>query len=174
MSRAERSRFLTLVRHAKSSWKDPLLDDFDRPLNKRGRQNAPSMGRRLAAAGYRPDLIISSPARRARETAQLIAEELAVAEEAPILYEPGIYGANETELLGIIRNFDDSCYEVALVGHNPGLTELASLLAACRIENIVTCGVVRLELDLPAWRQARAQCGRMLFYDYPKNRLFTD
>lgn len=171
VAKANRSRFLTLVRHAKSSWKDPALNDFDRPLNKRGASDAPLMGKRLASGGYWPDLIVASPARRARDTARLIAGELARGDEPQIFYDPTLYGADESELFEVARRFDDALFEIMLVGHNPGLTELANDLAACGIENIVTGGVVGLEFSVSSWRQITAQCGRMLFYDYPKRSI---
>ncbi len=167
IAHVNRSRFLTLVRHAKSSWKDPALDDYDRPLNKRGARDAPLMGKRLAASGYWPDQIVSSPARRARDTVQLMAGELTGGGPPQILYDPDLYAADEHELLKVVRAFADDFFEIMLVGHNPGLTALANRLAACDIENIVTCGVVRLEFSLSSWRQITGQCGHMLFYDYP-------
>ena len=160
-------KILILARHAKSSWQDVMLADFDRPLNKRGRKNAPEMGRRLAARGDQPDLIVTSPARRAQDTATALANALHM-EGRSVSFEPAIYEAAPADLLQVIRGFDDAWQKILLVGHNPGLTELANLLAPCQLDNIVTCGLVGLEFDLRIWRDIAPGRGRMLFYDYPK------
>jgi phosphohistidine phosphatase len=160
-------KYLSLLRHAKSSWKYLGLDDFDRPLNRRGKAAAPRVGARLAALDQRPDVIISSPAVRARSTAALVAAELHVKEQALIL-DAHIYEADCKTLLALIRGFKDDWQDVMLVGHNPGLTELANLLAPCQIDNIVTCGVVRLEFPVTSWQDIGDISGRLQFYDYPK------
>jgi phosphohistidine phosphatase len=158
---------LTLVRHAKSSWEDPELADFDRPLSKRGKQDAPLMGKRLAGRDLRPELIVSSPARRARKTAKLIARELDLREERLIL-EAKIYEAEPAVLLEVVRGLDDRLEHVLLVGHNPGLTELGNLLADCGIENIPTCGALCLDFDADDWKSLGPKFGTLVFYDYPK------
>ncbi|MDT8421913.1 MAG: histidine phosphatase family protein [Desulfuromonadales bacterium] len=160
-------KYLTLLRHAKSSWKDPGCDDFDRPLNKRGRQNAPLIGRRLAMIGEVPEVILSSPAERARRTTELVAAELPC-EASAILYEPRIYEAGLETLVELVSQLDDDWQNVMLVGHNPGLTDLANAFAPCKLENIVTCGVVKLVFRVDSWRDIQFNSGRLLFYDYPK------
>jgi phosphohistidine phosphatase len=158
---------LTLVRHAKSSWKDPDLADIDRPLAKRGKKDAPAMGERLAARVPIPEIILSSPARRARRTAKPIARKLGLPEERLIL-EAKIYEAEPAVLLEIVRGIDERWEHALLVGHNPGLTELANLLADCRIDNIPTCGVVRLDLAVGDWKEIGPGSGTLVFFDYPK------
>lgn len=160
-------KYLTLLRHAKSSWKDFQLADFDRPLNKRGRTNAPLMGERLACRGLNPDRIIASPALRARLTAEVVALALQHDEES-IHWEASIYEADLTTLLTLIRQLPDSWRDILLVGHNPGLTELANYLAPCHIANIVTCGAVRIALPVDTWRAAGKQAGCLEFYDSPR------
>jgi phosphohistidine phosphatase len=159
-------KHLTLLRHAKSSWKDPECDDFDRPLNKRGRQNAPLIGQRLAMLGEVPEIIISSPAKRARRTAELVAAALPYQASA-IRYEPCIYEAGLGTLVELVSQLDDDWQKVMLVGHNPGLTDLANALAPCKLDNIVTCGVVKLAFRVDSWRDIQFHSGRLLFYDYP-------
>jgi len=159
---------LTLVRHAKSSWKDAELADFERPLTKRGKHDAPLMGKRLAARGLRPELIVSSPARRARKTAKLIAKELDLPEDR-VVFEAEIYEAEPEVLLEIVHRLDDRCEQVLLVGHNPGFTELGNLLAGCDIENIPTCGVLGIDFAVGCWKEIGPGSGTMAFYDYPKN-----
>lgn len=160
-------RRLILLRHAKSSWKDPLLEDFDRPLNKRGQKNAPLMGQRLAMLGERPEVILSSPAKRACETAKMIAAALSY-EESAIRFEPCIYEAGVGTLLELVSCLDNAWHDVMLVGHNPGLTELVNALTESKLENIVTCGVVKLAFETVSWRDIQLHSGRLLFYDYPK------
>ena len=165
-------KHLLLLRHAKSSWKDAECDDFDRPLNKRGRRNAPLMGQRLAEHGEVPEVIISSPARRARDTAQLVAAAMHY-DKSAIHFEPCIYDADVGTLIELIGHLEPSRQDVMLVGHNPGLTDLANLLAPCQINNIVTCGVVKLAFEADSWPDIQFSSGRMLFYDYPGNEHWT-
>ncbi len=159
-------KYLSLLRHAKSSWKDPACDDFDRPLNKRGRQDAPLIGQRLAMLGEVPEVIISSPAKRARSTAESVAAALPYQSSA-IRYEPCIYEAGLGTLVELVSQLDDDWQNVMLVGHNPGLTDLANAFAPCKIGNIVTCGLVKLAFRVDSWRDIQFDCGRLLFYDYP-------
>lgn len=158
---------LILVRHAKSSWKDASLADFDRPLNKRGKQDAPMMGQRLADRGIVPDCIVSSPAKRARRTARSVAEALDYPEE-DILFEETIYEAGIPDLLWVVRDLDDSDDEVVLVGHNPGFTDLCNLLSGEAIPNLPTCAVACIAFALCSWDQIGPQTGELVFFDYPK------
>lgn len=157
---------LTLLRHAKSSWKNPHLDDFDRPLNKRGQTNAPEMGRRLVQRKMTPDVILSSPARRAAETATLVAAELGYAPEK-IDYRTNLYAADLTSLVEVVQSLREESRHVLLIGHNPGLTELALFLAPCPLETLVTCGLVDLELAIKAWGDVARGSGALLGQDYP-------
>ncbi|MFP4093468.1 MAG: SixA phosphatase family protein [Cyclobacteriaceae bacterium] len=161
---------LYLVRHAKSSWKDSSLPDFDRPLNQRGKKDAPEMGERLFNRGISPDLVISSTAKRAAHTASIMAEKLSFPAKAMRFYDE-LYHANADTLLQLVRNTDASVEKLMLFGHNPGLTEFANLISSRKIDNIVTCGVYALQLPVEQWRDFRGQ-GRthFLFYDFPKNR----
>ena len=132
---------LYVIRHAKSSWNNPVLTDFERPLNKRGKQNAPFMGKRLKESEVQPDFFLASPAKRALKTAKTIAKEIDFPKKH-IVTDESIYLAGVSTLLTVIRNIDDSCHQVILVGHNPGLTELAEYLTNQRFDNIPTCGIV--------------------------------
>lgn len=158
---------LTLTRHAKSSWKEPELADFDRPLSKRGKQDAPRMGERLAARDQPPELLVSSPAKRAKKTARLIARELRLPEER-LLFRMEIYAAELDVLLEVVRGLDDRWQHVLLIGHNPGLSELGNLLADRGIEDIPTCGALCLEFAVENWKSIAAGSGTLVFYDYPK------
>ena len=123
------ARVLQLLRHAKSSWKDPGLADRDRPLNARGRAAAGLVGARLRAAGAAPGLILCSPARRARETGELLAAELATPPE--IRRDERLYMADPGRILEVLRALGgDAPPTVMAIGHNPGMQALAARLAA--------------------------------------------
>ena len=160
-------KLLTLIRHAKSSWRDSDLPDFERPPNKRGRRDAPLMAKRLAASGQLPELLISSPAERAATTAGVMAAALGW-EKEHIVWERSLYLASTGQLLDAVLGLDDGIGHAALVGHNPGITNLADVLADARIDNVPTCGVVRLRLAIESWREARYGCGTVIDFDYPK------
>jgi len=159
---------LTLVRHAKSSWNNPQLADFQRPLNKRGERDAPRMGSRLAARNMQPQIIVSSPAVRALTTAKVIASALGF-QAAEIITDERIFHAYSDHLLEVIRGFDASLHHVMLVGHNPGLTDLVEQLSHAGISNIPTCGIVMLGFSVDHWRDVSDGAGEMLLFDYPKN-----
>ncbi len=161
---------LTLLRHAKSSWDHPELADIDRPLNKRGKRDAPIMGERLARAGISPELILTSPARRARKTASRVARALGYPADR-IVVDPRIYAAAPAELMALIRGLDDRWSDVMLVGHNPTLTELANELTAADIDNVPTAGVVRIRFPVPSWSDIRPGAGELTLFDYPKRAV---
>lgn len=160
---------LILVRHAKSSWKDSLLGDRERPLNKRGKRDAPEMGARLAQRGDRPALIVSSPAVRALETARMIGRELGYARER-ILVEERIYGAGAADLLDVVRTVDESVAVLMLCGHNPGMTDLANRLGPRRILNLPTCGVLHLRFETDDWAGVGDAEGDEVLFDFPKSQ----
>jgi phosphohistidine phosphatase len=158
---------LVLCRHAKSSWKNSSLGDIDRPLNKRGRKNAPEMGRRLIKGGVKPDLIVSSPARRAYKTAVFLARECGIPDKE-IRIINAIYDAYPLKLLEIINGFDTIHDQVVMVGHNPETTVLANLLGRLKIENVPTCGVVVLDFAAGSWAEIEEGKGALFFFDYPR------
>ena len=161
---------LYLLRHAKSSWKFPELSDFDRPLNRRGKHDAPMMGKRLLKRGINPDLVMSSPALRARKTAKAVAKKLNYSPSA-IRYEPQVYEASVPELLALLQSVPDQVQVLILAGHNPELTSFANQLALCSIDNIVTAGVVAIEFPVDRWSDlSNEQPGQFLWYDYPKRK----
>ena len=159
---------LTLFRHAKSSWEDPTLSDFDRPLNPRGRRNAPEMGRRLLANDQVPDLLISSPARRAISTARMAAREMGFPEER-IIEESALYHAGGSTILEILVSLETRADHVMLVAHNPGFTDLANRLSSARIDNIPTAGLFCVDFDVDDWSDVREYGGDFVYFDYPKN-----
>jgi len=163
---------LSLLRHAKSSWDDPALDDFDRPLNPRGRRDAPEMGRRLKARGEIPDLIISSPARRALATARMVAREVGIP-EARIIEEASLYHAGAGTILSIVRSLESLAGHLMLVGHNPGFNDVANSLSEARIDNLPTAALFQVEFDVDDWSDVAPGQGRFVRFDSPK-RPFDD
>ena len=160
---------LLIVRHAKSDWNNEDLSDFDRPLNARGRRNAPDMGKRIKKHALIPDLIWSSGALRARHTAELIAKEIGYPEES-IVYDDHLYHAGHNSLLEQIKQQDDQHRFLMLVGHNPGLTYLASSLGSITIDNIPTAGVALLNFRMNSWSEIAFGKGNLEWYDYPKSK----
>jgi phosphohistidine phosphatase len=156
-----------IVRHAKSSWSNPNLDDFDRPLNERGLRNAPEMGKRMAHKQIAPDLIITSPAKRALQTAQMIADALNYP-TAKLHTDYRLYHAGVSDALEVIRETDNGISTLMLFGHNPGLTDLVNYLSGSDIYNVPTCGVASIETDVDTWREFGEYPGSLLYYDYPK------
>lgn len=163
---------LTLLRHAKSSWDEPGLADVMRPLNERGSKDAPEMGRRMRKSGVRPDLIVSSQATRALHTARIIAARI-VYPEKDILEDGGIYTASADELLEFVRGLPDEKSDVMLVGHNPAFTDLANFFIRPALENVPTCGMVRLALKARRWRDIKPKKASLLLFDYPKKKTVS-
>ena len=160
---------LTLIRHAKSSWDHPELSDFERPLNERGRRDAPRMAARLARDLPAPDLLLSSPATRALTTARSFAEALEV-EFARIRIESRIYEASRKTLLELATTLPDTAGHVLVFGHNPGLSELAHTLADCPFDEMPTCAIVHLRIEGKYWKSLAGK-GKLLAYLYPKDGL---
>jgi phosphohistidine phosphatase len=159
-----------LVRHAKSSWKFPSLDDFERPLNKRGRKNVPFMGKILKKLKVTPDLVISSPANRAAMTARIIAAAINYPLEN-IVYSEAIYEFSEDALIRVINQIDDSVNSSMVVGHNPAINGLANYIGDQPISNIPTCGVYCVDLDISSWAKIYEHCGKLKFFEFPKKHI---
>jgi phosphohistidine phosphatase len=159
---------LTLVRHAKSSWEHTGLADRERPLSSRGKRDAPLMGQRLAAAGVRPSLIISSPALRAWSTAKKVARELGYPREF-LQRESALYLATLYGLLDVVAKQDAGFNHLMLVGHNPGLTDFTNFLSPGLTDNLPTTGVVSVNIDIADWELHGRPETDLLLYDFPKN-----
>ena len=157
---------LYLVRHAKSSWDFPNLSDHDRPLNGRGKRNAPEMGKRLKSLGILPDLLISSTAKRAYKTAKAIADEIGYSTEK-IIVASDIFHASIENILDIVNDQLEETKSLMLFGHNPGFTWFANSFGVLEIGNIPTAGIVAFEVTKP-WKDVTWGDGSMLFFDYPK------
>lgn len=165
---------LTLLRHAKSSWDDPGLDDFNRPLNARGWKAARRMGRELKHRGMRFDFVLASTAARVRETIDGLQEKFDF--DAPIRFEPQIYGASAGALLSLVQALPESTRAPLLVGHNPGLEQLLALLARDddgrlhqRVAGKYPTGALAV-VELPAhdWTKVEPGSGRIVELILPK------
>jgi phosphohistidine phosphatase len=158
---------LILFRHGKSSWDDPALDDFRRPLAPRGLRDVPEMGRRLARRGELPERIVASTAVRALSTAGAVARELGYREDG-IVAAPELYLASTHTILEIIRRTPASVSTLMLIGHNPGFTEFANLVDEVSLDNLPTAGMLCIEFDAPGWSAIEPAHARLAWYDYPK------
>ena len=149
-----------LIRHAKSSWKDADTPDFDRPLSPRGVRDAQRMAHLLAGSVDRPIYLISSPARRTRPTAIAFAREFQVPDSF-IDFRPSIYEATADRLFSLLKEFSDDKARVLLVGHNPGISELARLLTRSPLTELPTCGIATISLPCKRWRDVRSGSGKL-------------
>ncbi|OGX91559.1 SixA phosphatase family protein [Hymenobacter coccineus] len=159
---------LYLLRHAKSSWSFDDLTDQERPLNDRGRDDAPRMGQALAKRGIKLDALVSSSAVRALSTAVLVARELGFAHEK-IVVDPAIYRADADALLAIIRALPDAAESALLVGHNPTITDAANALSPSSFDELPTAAAVCLRFSTDSWEEVARANAEFYFYDSPKN-----
>jgi phosphohistidine phosphatase len=158
---------LLIIRHAKSSWEDFTVSDFDRPLNDRGKRDAPMMAERIAARNITPDFVLTSPAKRARKTADLFAKALHVPTEniaeIPALYEAGISAFYEAVAAAPV-----SASTIMLVSHNPGITAFVNDLSAIKVDDMPTCAVFAVSCNITEWSDFHVAPKDYLFFDYPK------
>lgn len=158
---------LFLIRHAKSSWEDPGLSDKDRPLNKRGKKDAPLMGSILNGKNETASLIISSPAKRAYDTAKIISEETGY-KAGRIEKDDKLYMADINDFISVIKKVHDSNTCIMLFSHNYGITDFANSAGDLQIENIPTCGVVKIKFKADSWKDISGIRGKTEYFIYPK------
>lgn len=156
---------LFLLRHAKSSWKDPTLEDFDRPLNGRGRVAAKSIGEFIREQNETVDLVLSSPAVRARETIEIVMKAMGV--PAELRFDQRIYEAGPLRLLEVISQIEEDKSRVLLVGHNPGMEELLQVLTG-RSEHMATGALAKIDLKTAKWSKAADHKGNLAWLVKPK------
>jgi len=156
---------LYIIRHAKSSWSDLSLRDFDRPLNKRGKRDAPFMGEKLKEKNIVPDLIISSPAKRTKKTIKKITKAMGYNKQ--VIFNKDLYGTSEHILNKILTKVDNSNEVVFLVGHNTEITMLAENYVGLT-DNIPTCGIVEIAFDCDKWADINGNNAKLVSFDYPK------
>lgn len=160
------NKLLLILRHAKSSWESAELSDHDRPLDNRGKRDAPRMGRKLLKEGIVPHLIISSSAVRAQSTAMKVARACRYEEE--ILIDSTLYSSGHSEYLNVLTNQDDSYDKVMLVGHNPHSEQLLEILTG-KVVTMPTCTVACVRLPIPSWKKVSPQTkGELLNLWRPK------
>jgi phosphohistidine phosphatase len=158
---------LILVRHAKSSQSFGLTSDFDRPLNERGFREAAEMGRKLFKKRIPIDQFVSSPAIRAKTTAELFAAEYN-RKMKEILFIPSLYHAAPENFMELIHGFDDSFYNIALFSHNPGITDFASSISSAYISHMPTCSVFAVSSSIDSWKDFTWTENSYLFFYKPE------
>jgi phosphohistidine phosphatase len=158
---------LFLIRHAKSSWNDPSLPDFDRPLNEKGKKDAPAMAKKLKEKKISIDTLVSSPAKRAKQTGKHFAKEFDLRKKN-IIYEPRLYEAGEENFFEVVEDFKNKWENIAIVSHNPGITSFANSLTETGIDDMPTCSVIAVKIDTDKWKDFRGAKKEFWFFDYPK------
>lgn len=161
---------LILVRHAKSSWEEAGVDDIDRPLNERGKADAPVMAKRLKDKKIDIDIFLSSPAKRARRTAKYFAEEFDLGKKDIELVDK-LYAASPSAFLEVVSDINDKHESAILFSHNPGITDFANTLTSVHIDNMPTCSMFAVQADTDKWADFVNSEKNFLFFDYPKNPL---
>lgn len=159
---------LYILRHAKSSWDNPVLADFERPLNERGTKTADFMGKFINKNDFSPDLILSSPAIRAKETANIVKKTADI--HADVKFEENIYEASPQTLLKILSELNENLQSVMLVGHNPGLEGLIKLLTG-EIQSMPTAGLAIVDLKIEKWKEIKLESGDLQKLVRPKTEL---
>jgi phosphohistidine phosphatase len=163
---------LTLMRHANAQWKDPQISDFDRPLNRRGTSEAEAMSRRLIELKLIPRIVLASSARRAQQTADIVARELGVPPRN-IRTDDSLYLAPAADILRVIQTTGPRIPHLMIVGHNPGITELANLLAPAAHIELATAAMCSLTFDSRTWADVEAGNLRDVHSESPPTRLFA-
>lgn len=167
----QKKRLLCMIRHAKSSWKEPGQADYDRPLNDRGQRDAPMMGAKLKELGIKPDLIISSTAKRAQATARKIAGAIGYDKDA-IRWVDKLYHCGPDTFEEVIYGLDASINTVFIVAHNPGITEFVNQLSpSFRIDNMPTCGIVGASFAVDEWSDFDTAEKEIILFEYPKKYI---
>src|SRR5665647_1110373 len=159
---------LLLIRHAKSSWNNVILPDFERPLNERGKYDAPLMAKQIKEKKIEIDAFVSSPAKRAKKTAEIFMDEFDTNEKKLILI-PSLYEATSEKFYDAIENLKDNNDTVALFAHNPGITDFINSLECSPVYNMPTCAVYALEIKIKHWKDFKEAKKKFLFFDSPKN-----
>ncbi len=157
-----------LIRHAKSSWDDITIDDFDRPLNDRGKKDAPDMAQRLKKRDQEIDAFISSPAKRAKKTATIFAEEFKF-DKDNIIFHDYLYMASPENFYKAIASAPKKANSIAIFSHNPGISDFANELTNARIDDMPTCSIFAVSADIKQWEDFQGSPRKFLFFDYPKS-----
>ena len=156
-----------LIRHAKSSWKEEGKSDFERGLNKRGKRDLKYMANRLKSFRVMPDLILSSPAKRAKKTAIEIAKTIGY-KVNDISFQDSLYDSSVNSYLYLLDSLDNKYDSIFIVGHNPTITEVGEFLSGAILTNMPTCSIVCIEFSTDSFQNIKEGSGKILFFDYPK------
>ena len=167
LKRFDMSKIIFLIRHAKSSWDDPSLNDFDRPLNERGKTDAPTMAKKIKHKKIKIDAFVSSPAKRARQTCKYFAKEFDF-KKKDIILEPELYEAGEENFFKVIEDLKNKWNRVAIVSHNPGITSFANSLTETKVDDMPTCSVFAVKINADKWKDFRSAGKESLFFDFPR------
>lgn len=159
---------LLILRHAKSSWDNAELSDFERPLNQRGLEAAPLMGNVISKNNLQPQIILSSPAERAKQTAILIKKAARL--ESEINYVEEIYEASPLRLLNVVSQTDDENEMVLVVGHNPGLEGFIKMLTE-ESYTMPTAALAKIDLNVKSWSEVGSNCGKVDLFIRPKDEI---
>lgn len=160
-------RTITFIRHGKSSWKEPGLEDFNRPLNRRGKTDALLMGLILSKKLIMADVFIASPAKRTLETAKIISGPVEYPRKK-IQTEQELYLATDGTIISLLAGVNDRYMHVFLCGHNPGISGAINVLAGGTHDEMPTCGIAHFEMGIPSWKDLSPGCGILKFTDSPK------
>jgi phosphohistidine phosphatase len=158
---------LLIIRHAKSSWDNVLVTDFDRSLNERGRRDAPAMAQKLLRSGVQIDLFVSSPAKRAWTTAEFFVREFG-RQGNEIVLVPELYQAPVQTFKEVVISLEDYFSNAALFSHNPGITAFVNTLTSVRVDDMPTCGVFAVTSPVDHWSDFLGAGKEFWFFDYPK------
>ncbi|HXS57289.1 MAG TPA: histidine phosphatase family protein [Hanamia sp.] len=160
---------LLLIRHAKSSWESSVTLDFERPLNERGKNDAPKMAERLLDKKISIDAFVSSPAKRAQKTAEIFMKKYGSAHEKLTLI-PSLYEASVDDFYRAVEQLPDEDSSIALFAHNPGITDFINSLDCSPVYNMPTCAIYAFKIKTKHWKEIRTADKEFLFFDYPKNK----
>ena len=160
---------ILFVRHAKSDWSSPSLADIDRPLNNRGQNDAPEMGKRLRKQNQKPQRIFRSPSVRTTQTIDLLVKNAGWS-DVDIKEKEWLYLASRRDYLSGIEEISNKHDYICLCAHNPGITDIVNHLSGEYISNMPTCAVALIEFETDNWKEVSGGTGKLLHFDYPKNR----
>ncbi len=164
----EEGKTLFLIRHAKSSWDSVTISDAERPLNDRGKHDAPMMAKRLNKQHILIDVFISSPAKRAHDTANFFLQEFDI-KKKKLVVEHELYEASISNFYNVIAGIDNEHTSAAIFSHNPGITSLANEFTEIKLDNMPTCSVFAVKAGIKKWKDFERAEKKFLFFDYPKN-----
>ncbi len=158
-------KFITFVRHAKSSWDSFSIPDHDRTLNDRGQKDSVFMGKKMLSLGFKPQIIICSSAKRAQLTAKNIAKSV---NNTEVIIKKELYDSCPSDYVKIIGNIDEKYSDVMIVGHNPTMTDIINYFSSDIIYNVPTTGIFKIQFNVEKWTDINFEYGKLIEFIYPK------